>query len=88
MKDNAYLGHIDNLEHMSAAEHAKWASWQKHVFNKCEKMEDGSMVIPAIWVERWGRQIETSYMDLSENEKQSDRDVVLKYFAVLPFVDV
>ena len=32
--------------------------------------------------------IETDYKDLSEEEKQSDRDVVMKYFAVLPFVDV
>ena len=46
--------------------------WMKHLFLVCEKTETGSVVIPPELVAKWKRQIETSYRDLSETEKQSD----------------
>lgn|GEM_PF-6872315 len=72
------------VEALAAAEHASWAHWQAYLFSCCERLPDGSLVIPAEKADRWQRQIETPYADLSEREKQSDRDEVAK---ILPLID-
>lgn len=72
-KDNAAM------EELADIEHERWSEWQKHLFSKCTKNDDGSMTIPKDSVDRWQRQIATKYKDLSEDEKQSDRDQVNKY---------
>ena len=79
---------MTNLEHLSSAEHDKWASWMNYLFEVSVENEDGSVTIPKDKVERWKRQCATHYLDLSEREKQSDRDVVIEYFGVLDFVDI
>ena len=61
------------IEVLADIEHKRWASWQRHVFSKCEMREDGTAVIPAWAVTNWKRQCETNYADLSESEKESDR---------------
>lgn len=53
-------------------QHQIWAHWMKYVFSICPQQEDGSVVIPAEKVERWKRQIDTPYQELSEKEKESD----------------
>jgi len=62
------------LEVMSDLEHRRWSSWQKYLHSKCEKLEDGSLVIPGGYVENLERLIKTDYKDLTEKEKESDRD--------------
>ena len=69
------------LEAMSEREHAKWASWMVYLFEKSIELPSGDLVIPKESVDHWKRQCDTSYADLSEREKQSDRDVVLEFFA-------
>lgn len=64
-------------------EHDRWARWQKYMFSLCEKLETGSMIIPVEFVERWQRQIDTPYADLSEQEKESDREQVRPYLPIL-----
>ncbi len=64
----------DLIELLAKHEHDRWAKWQKYLFSCCLKNDDGSFVIPKDKVERWQRQIKTDYDNLSENEKNSDRN--------------
>jgi hypothetical protein len=64
------------MEQLAEAEHASWARWMDHLFSRCHRDADGSARIPADLVKRWQRQIETPYPDLSESEKESDRNEV------------
>ena len=63
----------DMIEILADFEHDRWSRWQKHVFNKCIVNSDGTLTIPKEFVDRWTRQINTNYNDLSEEEKDSDR---------------
>lgn len=63
--------------------HEVWSDWMRHLFGKCKINEDGTATIPKEDVERWMRQMNTPYEDLSEEEKQSDRDVFKKYYQEL-----
>ncbi len=80
------------IEQLSAAEHASWSRWMKYVFDVCDAYSiidtDGfdrnkGVLIPPELVERWQRQIDTPYDELSEQEKQSDRDEVAH---ILPII--
>lgn len=51
----------------------------RYQFAICKKNENGEIIIPADKVERWTRQMNTHYGELSEAEKQSDRDVVIEH---------
>lgn len=53
--------------------HEAWSGWMKYLFVKCEKNDDGEIVIPRWAYERWQRQMNTPYADLPESEKESDR---------------
>lgn len=61
------------VEAGAALEHERWARWQTYVFSRCARNLDGSMTMCREDVERWQRQIETPYNQLSETEKESDR---------------
>lgn len=71
------------IELGAALEHKRWAKWQKYMFSKCLLNKDLTMTIPAWAVVRWSMQINTSYSDLSEEEKENDRDEVRKYIPIL-----
>ena len=60
-------------ERLADVQHAIWAHWTRWQFSVCQRNEDGSLTIPAPLVERWTRQMDTPYADLSEREKDSDR---------------
>lgn len=66
------------IEKLADYEHERWSRWQKHVFSKCIINPDGSFTIPKEFVDRWIRQINTNYKDLSEPEKDSDREEAIK----------
>jgi len=70
-------------DELAALEHRRWARWQQYMHNKCERRPDGSMVVPAGLVERWERQIATSYGDLDDREKESDREQVREYLPTI-----
>ncbi len=53
--------------------HSQWAGWIGYMFSKGTLHNDGSLTLPSEFVKRWTRQQNTSYDDLSENEKISDR---------------
>lgn len=52
-----------NLEQLAALEHEQWAHWTQYMLNNLTSEN----------IERWKRQIETPYSELSEKEKESDR---------------
>lgn len=62
-------------EVMAAKVHNIWCSWMKSVFDRSAQQNDGCVVIPKGLVERWQRQIATSYDKLSDQEKISDQAI-------------
>jgi hypothetical protein len=76
------------IELLADKEHSSWARWMTYLIEeKCEVIEgtDGHshLYIPNELLDRWERQIRTPYAELSEQEKQSDRDEVAH---ILPIV--
>lgn len=72
------------IEALADKEHESWSHWMDYLFSKCEYTSLGSATIPSGLVERWKRQVNTPYAELTEQEKQSDRDEVAK---ILPFIE-
>lgn len=62
------------VEHLADYAHAAWSHWMKYLFSKSIHQPDGSVLIPADLVQRWQRQMNTPYRELSEQEKESDRN--------------
>ena len=71
------------IESLADREHASWSRWMAWLFKVSYKKSDGSVVISAENVERWERQVDTPYADLSEAEKESDRKEVAH---ILPII--
>lgn len=71
------------LELLADKEHASWAHWMDYLFSRCLSTNEGDVVIPNELAIRWRRQADTSYSELSEREKQSDRDEVAR---ILPII--
>jgi hypothetical protein len=66
-----------------AVEHERWSHWQRYMHEKGVRQPDGSLLIPADLVERWQKQIETPYSELTDKEKESDREQVRKYVPLI-----
>ena len=75
--------HSQLLDELAAVEHERWAHWQQYLHDQCQPLEDGSLIIPTELVQRWRTQITTPYADLTENEKESDREQVRKYLPIV-----
>ena len=71
------------FERLAEIEHQRWADWQRYMHNRGIGNEDGSLTIPPFFVKQWERQIKTPYSELSEKEKDSDRDQVKRYWDLL-----
>lgn len=70
-------------ERLAGVEHERWSHWQRYVHSRCERQSDGSLVIPPDLVAQWERQIATPYNDLTESEKETDRDQVRRYLPLI-----
>ncbi|HIB9056342.1 TPA: hypothetical protein ACWYGT_004999 [Citrobacter braakii] len=66
------------IEKLADIEHGRWSRWQKYLHEQCVKNDDGSLTIPHELVSRWEKQMTTPYSELTDEEKQSDRDLVEK----------
>lgn len=75
----AVLESSELLEKLAAIEHERWAHWQRYVHNLCSRAADGSLTIPGELARRWEVQIDTAYANLTEAEKESDREQVRRY---------
>jgi hypothetical protein len=51
----------------------QWSGWMKYLFSKGEFNENGTWTMPKWAVDRWNKQMNTKYQDLSNEEKESDR---------------
>lgn len=79
------------VEKLAAIEHERWADWQKWMHDKkvyayaCDACADQASIfrVPVEDMHRWNKQIETPYAELSEQEKRSDRDQVMRYWPLL-----
>ena len=75
---------LDRLaEKLASIEHERWSHWQRYLHGKGVKQADGSLILPADLVRRWEAQMSTSYADLSEADKQSDREQVYRYLPLI-----
>lgn len=77
----------DVREALAEYAHEAWAGWMKYMFEKMHAVnhdgENTSLVMPSWAVERWQRQMNTSYADLPEEEKASDREEADRMLAIL-----
>lgn len=71
------------IDELAAIEHERWSHWQRYVHEEGNREEDGSVTIPAELVKRWEVQINKSYDELSEDEKESDREQVRQYIPTI-----
>lgn len=71
-------------EQLAAIEHERWSDWQRYLHNTYGiRNPDGSILLPAGTVARLERQIGTESADLSESEKNSDREQVDRYWHLI-----
>jgi predicted alpha/beta hydrolase len=71
------------IETLAAAEHDRWSHWQRYLHAQCTEEPDGSLRIPAHLVRQWSRQMTTPYGDLTEAERNSDREQVHRYLPII-----
>lgn len=70
-------------EELASLMHGIWCGWRCYVVARSTLNSDGTMTTPAWAVKRWGRQINTPYDELSEEEKDSDRKQADKVLALI-----
>ncbi|WP_247389032.1 MULTISPECIES: hypothetical protein [unclassified Bradyrhizobium] len=71
------------IERLAEIEHERWSHWQRYMHSKAVKQPNGTLLIPSELVQQWERQLETPYRELSEKEKESDREQVKKYLPII-----
>lgn len=74
-------------ETLAAIEHQRWSDWQKYIHSLFLEHSNGEgkyVCLSVEWFNRWERQIATPYSELSEKEKDGDREQVDRYW---PFVE-
>lgn len=74
------------VDELAALEHERWSHWQRYLHSKSRRQPDGSLVLPAELVARWEKQISLRYVELSEDEKESDREQVRRYLPLIASV--
>jgi hypothetical protein len=85
MNDTANIDEVLNnlVEQLAAIEHERWAHWQLYMHSKGQRQSDGSLTFTAEAVSRWEKQAATAFADLTEYEKESDREQVERYLPVI-----
>ena len=60
------------VERIAAVQHEIWSHWMRFLFGECV------VIAPAELERRWRRQMNTPYAELTEEEKESDREQARK----------
>ena len=68
-----YYGSTELLEQLAEIEHIQWAHWTKYMLDHSTPEN----------IERWKKQSDTPYSELSEAEKDLDRDWARKVINIL-----
>jgi hypothetical protein len=71
------------VEELASIEHERWSHWQRYMHSKCLPLADGALLVPAELVTRWENQFKARYEDLSDEEKDSDREQVGRYLPLI-----
>lgn len=79
----AFLQSPDLVEVLASLEHERWSHWQQYLHGQCSSGADGSLTIPPNLVLRWTAQMNTPYAQLTEDEKNSDREQVQRYLPII-----
>lgn len=70
----------DLLERLAALEHERWSGWMDY---QAKMIDQVHRVTAERFPDRWARQARTPYNQLSESERESDRDEVRKTLDVI-----
>ena len=70
------------LEKLSEQAHIIWSEHVTSLVSRYET-EEGNAIIPKEKIESWKKLIMTPYNDLSDEEKDKDREIALKYFNII-----
>ncbi len=62
--------------------HDQWSGWMKYLFSKCVTTGQ-NVTIPDYYFDRRYQQMNTTYSDLSEREKEPDRIEADKFIELL-----
>jgi hypothetical protein len=81
--DNPAMKQQFDMEALADVQHEIWSHWMRYLFSVSSANADGSYTIPAEKVQHWRRQLQTPYSQLSEAEKESDREQAAKMLEVL-----
>lgn len=73
----------DTREALAEYAHEAWSGWMKYLFSKCDQTGNTYATIPIWAVRRWQRQMNTPYVELPEEEKESDRAEADKMLAIM-----
>lgn len=78
----------DLFEELSAIQHDIWASWQRYVHDNktvatSQYEATQGRIINQDDFERWQKQIDTPYAELTEKEKDGDREQVNKFWHLI-----
>lgn len=73
----------DCRENLAEYAHEAWSGWMRYMFSKSREDPYGDVTIPRQLAQRWRRQMKTSYAELPEDEKGSDRDEADKMLAIV-----
>jgi len=66
------------FERLADIEHERWADWQNYLHLRL-----GGKAMTKNDYDHWEKQIKTDYKDLSEEEKDSDRKEVMRYWNLI-----
>lgn len=74
----------DEKEKLAELCHDQWSGWMKYLFSKCvTKVGVPGAFMPDEFYNRWQKQMNTAYENLSEKEKDSDRKEADKFLKLL-----
>ena len=69
------------LEKLADIEHKRWADWQSWCHTVLREHCPSEKLEKVL--ERWDKQIATNYNDLSEEDKEKDREQVMRYWDLI-----
>lgn len=71
------------IKRKAGAAHDIWSHWMRFQFTQGSFDSVGNFVIPLEKVERWQRQMNTNFVDLTDQEQKSDFEIAEKFMGWL-----